>query len=74
MKSIDRRNFIKKSSLSAASVYAVGQFKLGEAAQERSIDAKYMGDFAAPKIENVRIGIIGVGSRGSGHILSLIHI
>ena len=74
MKSIDRRNFIKKSSLSAASVYAVGQFKLGETAQERSTDAKYMGDFAAPKIENVRIGIIGVGSRGSGHIRQLASI
>tara|TARA_E500000075_G_scaffold134699_1_gene152225 strand:- start:349 stop:1743 length:1395 start_codon:yes stop_codon:yes gene_type:complete len=74
MKSIDRRNFIKKSSLSAASLYAVGQLKLGEAASERAIDAQYMGDFAAPKIENVRIGIIGVGARGSGHIRQLASI
>ena len=74
MKSIDRRNFIKKSSLSAASLYAVGQLKLDEAASERAIDAQYMGDFAAPKIENVRIGIIGVGARGSGHIKQLASI
>lgn len=74
MKSIDRRNFIKKSSLSAASLYAVGQFKLGEASSERSIGAQYMGDFAAPKVENVRIGIIGVGARGSGHIRQLASI
>ena len=74
MKSIDRRNFIKKSSLSAASLYAVGQFKLEEASSERSIGAQYMGDFAAPKVENVRIGIIGVGARGSGHIRQLASI
>jgi len=33
----------------------------------RPASASYMGDFAAPKLETVRIALIGVGARGSGH-------
>jgi predicted dehydrogenase len=33
-----------------------------------------MGDFAAPKIETVRWGVIGVGARGSGHAHQLAQI
>ncbi|MCF7674702.1 MAG: Gfo/Idh/MocA family oxidoreductase [Akkermansiaceae bacterium] len=33
--------------------------------------AKYMGDFAAPKLAKVKVAIIGVGARGSGHASQL---
>ncbi|MGB1020471.1 MAG: Gfo/Idh/MocA family protein [Flavobacteriaceae bacterium] len=72
MASINRRNFIKKSSLSAASFYVAANLKLGnEEITERPKTAQYMGDFAAPKLDKVRIAIIGVGARGSGHIKQL---
>jgi len=35
---------------------------------ERPYGAKYMGDFAAPKLETVRAAFIGVGARGPGHL------
>lgn len=72
MASINRRNFIKKSSLSAASLYVAANLKLAnEEIKERSNTAQYMGDFSAPKLDKVRIAIIGVGARGSGHIKQL---
>jgi len=33
----------------------------------RPAKAKYMGDFAAPKLTNVKCAFIGVGARGGGH-------
>ena len=37
----------------------------------RPSGAKYMGDFIAPKLEKVKVAIIGVGARGPGHISQL---
>lgn len=72
MKFIDRRNFIKKSTLSAASVYMASQLDLNDKGfSERPLTAQYMGDFAAQKLDKLRIAIIGVGARGSGHIKQL---
>lgn len=34
----------------------------------RSAGATYMGDFAAPKIDKVKIAFIGVGDRGTSHL------
>lgn len=64
MKNINRRNFIKKTTLSSAAL-AVG------CAPTNVIPAsegKYMGDFAAPKLENIRAAFIGVGNRGGTHM------
>ena len=33
-----------------------------------SAGATYMGDFAAPALDRIRMGFIGVGGRGSGHV------
>lgn len=35
---------------------------------DRPFNAKYMGDFAAPKLATVRAAFIGVGARGPGHL------
>lgn len=69
MKNLDRRNFIKKTSLSAAA-FATAPL-LSQAADmnpERPMRGQYMGDFAAPKLETVRAAFIGVGARGPGHL------
>ncbi|WP_190811592.1 Gfo/Idh/MocA family protein [Flagellimonas sp. S3867] len=66
MKNIDRRNFIKKTSLSAAAVSVIPSYL--QAAVERPSQSSYMGDFAAPKLKNVRAAFIGVGARGGGHV------
>ncbi|MEX0313579.1 MAG: Gfo/Idh/MocA family protein [Allomuricauda sp.] len=66
MDNINRRNFLKKTSLSAAAVTVMPSYLQAES--ERPSQSKYMGDFAAPKLENVRAAFIGVGARGGGHV------
>ena len=68
MKNLNRRNFIKKSSLTAASLYSAASLACSDEYEKTSSGGKYMGDFSAPKLETVRIAVIGVGARGSGHI------
>lgn len=65
-----RRHFIKSlggitAGLASLPVLAQAQ----SSAPARQSGAKYMGDFAAPKKENLKIAIIGVGARGPGHII-----
>ena len=70
MINIDRREFLKKTSLSTAALATVttlaGCNSLAET--ERSVAAHYMGDFAAPKLDTIRAAFIGVGYRGGDHI------
>lgn len=68
MSRLDRRNFLKKTSLTAAAITTATFFdSCAPEEQERPTGSQYMGDFAAPKLDTVRIAIIGVGARGSGH-------
>ena len=64
MSKFNRRNFIKTTSLSAAfaSTSSLYSFK------SRSSNQKYMGDFASPKLKNIKAAFIGVGYRGKGHL------
>lgn len=69
MKSINRRKFLRNGSLSGAAL-AFGNWlgaKSTSMDQRLASGGKYMGDFAAPKIENLRAAFIGVGARGPGH-------
>jgi len=70
-----RRNFIKTTSLSIASLSS-SSFLTGFSNQspERKLGNQYMGDFKAPKLKKIRIAIIGVGGRGHGLIRQLAHI
>ncbi len=69
MKSIDRRNFIKKTSLSAAGLMASAALpSCSEPLSKRALNATYMGNFAAPPLETIRIAVIGVGARGPAHL------
>jgi predicted dehydrogenase len=69
MKNIDRRKFIQKTSLSAAAIAAASIIPVsGQTQKNRDTSAVYMGDFAAPKLETIRIAVIGVGARGPQHL------
>ena len=68
MSKLDRRKFLRTTSLSAAAVATAAMFdNCTPQEQERPIGSQYMGDFAAPKLDNLKIALIGVGARGSGH-------
>ncbi|MBS9463218.1 Gfo/Idh/MocA family oxidoreductase [Flagellimonas sp. 389] len=66
MKNLNRRNFLKKTSLSAAAVSITPGYL--RANSDRPFQSKYMGGYAAPKLENVRAAFIGVGARGGDHL------
>ena len=68
MKNFDRRKFIKTTSLSAAFASSSNLFSN----RLRSPDQKYMGDFAAPKLDIIKIALIGVGYRGQGTLRDLV--
>jgi predicted dehydrogenase len=69
MKKLDRRDFIKKSTLTAA---AIGSTSLLSSCVDNNSSKKnkgiYMGSFAASKLSTIRAAFIGVGHRGRGHL------
>lgn len=68
--SINRRNFLKKTTLSTAAIAASTVFTNceSEVKLQASSGGVYMGNHAAPKLNNIRAAFIGVGSRGGGHL------
>ena len=65
-----RRGFIKALGGLTAGLAAFPGFasaQTGGSTPARRPGAKYMGDFAAAKLARVKVAIIGVGNRGSGH-------
>ena len=70
MKDLSRRKFLQKSSLSAAALVTANTLKgdVSDMSNDRSTQSKYMGGFAAPKLPNIRIAVIGVGARGPEHL------
>ncbi len=61
---VSRRSFMRHLAGAGAGLTLA---RLGQAA-EPAAKGKYMTGFAAPKLERVRVGFIGVGARGSGHV------
>jgi len=75
----NRRSFIKTLGALGAGLAAIGTARTvsaaaNDAVPRRSNGARYMGGFAAPKLEKVRWGVIGVGTRGTGHVKQLAQI
>ena len=69
-----RRGFLKALGGITAGLAAFSSFssaQTGANTPSRRSGAKYMGDFAAPKLDKVKVAIIGVGARGSGHASQL---
>jgi len=75
--STPRRNFLKALGGITASFAAIPTISRAQTKDEtppRTPGAKYMGGFAAPKLEKVKVAIIGVGARGAGHAAQLASI
>jgi predicted dehydrogenase len=69
MKNINRRNFLRKTTIAGAAI-AISPTLVNCSTKNsvRPMSQTYMGDFAAPKLEKVRAAFIGVGARGPGHM------
>jgi len=68
MKNLNRRNFIRKTSLAGAALSMAPMVARATEFGERPLSAQYMGDFSAPSLSTIRAAFIGVGARGPGHL------
>ena len=68
MKKLDRRDFIKKSTLTAAAISSTPLLSSCVNNPSKKNNGIYMGAFAASKLSTVRAAFIGVGNRGRGHL------
>jgi predicted dehydrogenase len=71
----NRRDFLKKSSLAGLGIAGVGVLngfasepEKGPWVSKSSIQNFNMSGYAAPKLETVRVGFIGLGQRGPSHL------
>ncbi|HRI44882.1 MAG TPA: Gfo/Idh/MocA family oxidoreductase [Fimbriimonadaceae bacterium] len=72
-KRIDRRDFLKTAGAAGLGLATAGILPTTASAQERKPSGgQSMLDYAAPRMEKVRFGVIGVGARGSGHVSQLL--
>lgn len=76
---MERREFLKGAAVAAGAgilgASALAQTKGNDANRKReellrvpARKGKYMGGFAAPALDRIRVGFIGVGARGPGHL------
>jgi predicted dehydrogenase len=70
----ERRGFLKTLGGLTAALASLPALASAQSAPARKAGAKYMGGFAAPKLDKVRIAMIGVGARGTGHASQLASI
>ncbi|HEU5145689.1 MAG TPA: Gfo/Idh/MocA family oxidoreductase, partial [Chryseosolibacter sp.] len=71
----NRRNFLKLAGMAGAGMIVTpGQAQQARPATRSPQQTFNMHGYAAPKIDSVRIGFIGVGSRGSGTVQRLASI
>ncbi len=67
-----RRSFLKTIGGATAALATFPTLGGAQASgPSRAAGARYMGDFAAPRLDKVRVAMIGVGARGSGHVRQL---
>jgi predicted dehydrogenase len=75
---IDRRDFVRTAALAGAGLGLAGcrTGGLASAAQVEPSrgEAPGPGLFAAPPLERVRVGFVGVGHQGSGHVQNFLRI
>lgn len=72
---MNRRDFLKKSGTAGLGM-AIGSMasckKTG--AEQRHLDTKPNEHLSAPPIDTVRVGYVGIGNQGSGHVENLLRI
>ncbi len=72
---MNRKNFLKVIGLAAAgAVIKPGKLNSHPLYQSSHVQTFNMHGFSAPKLEKVRVGFVGVGSRGSGTVIRLASI
>ncbi len=72
-KPIDRRKFLKFAGAAGAAA-ATGGLSQVASALEESLPVEKQSPFSVPKMDTVRVAVIGVGARGSGHVAQLLAI
>jgi len=70
----NRRDFVKMGALAGAGAVLAGLTGSAAAAAERDLGPPPDQPFAAPPIERVRVGYVGVGGMGSHHVRNLLRI
>jgi len=71
----NRREFIKLAGMAGAGIVVGPNRSLAEKPNKQLYKQSFnMHGYAAPKLERVRVGLIGVGSRGSGTLNRLANI
>lgn len=72
-----RRSFLKISGLTGAGLLGTGSLLAATPAEQNPKSSKQifnMSGYAAPKLDVVRVGVIGLGNRGSGSVVRLASI
>ncbi|MBA3726597.1 MAG: Gfo/Idh/MocA family oxidoreductase [Armatimonadetes bacterium] len=72
-KGIDRRDFLKAVGATGVGL-AAGQLPTFAEAQTPKPAGQSAAGLRAPKLDSVRLGFIGVGARGSGHVAQMLMI
>ncbi|HPF14997.1 MAG TPA: Gfo/Idh/MocA family oxidoreductase [Planctomycetota bacterium] len=67
-----RRQFLKTTVGLGAVASGLAGCQTTASQPKRRKGARYMGDFAADPIPNLRVGFIGTGARGSGHVAQML--
>jgi predicted dehydrogenase len=74
--SLDRRDFLRIAGIAGTSLM-VGSSQFAKAeptTRPREAGAPLMCTFAAPKLDVVRVGVVGVGKRGPAHVTNLLKL
>ena len=69
MEGINRRDFL---AAGAAAGLGLAAIPLAEASTSPAQKGKAVAELRSPKLERVRVGFIGVGARGSGHVAQML--
>jgi len=73
----NRRDLFKRTGLAGLGVAAtplLGGLASASDDQKSSVQRFNMSGYAAPKLDKIRIGIIGLGNRGPSHLETMLHI
>ncbi|WP_394229021.1 Gfo/Idh/MocA family protein [Shewanella colwelliana] len=74
MKDLNRRNFLKVAGLTAAGLVTTKMSYAAQSQQAAPPLGKSVMGLVAPKLDTVRVGFIGVGERGYGHVQHFCHL
>nr|WP_283105742.1 Gfo/Idh/MocA family oxidoreductase [Shewanella kaireitica] len=70
----NRRHFLKTAGIAAASLASPSFGSVSNTVPAPPLQGKSVMGLIAPKMDTVRVGFIGVGQRGSGHVKHFCHL